>query len=123
MSTRHFIGRLDDFPPGEIKQIGVDGTMLIVARVAPDRVCAVLDECSHLLLSLCDGRLSGHVITCPHHHSSFDLCTGANLDWVRIRAGIALPRWSRRLIDRGSAPPPLHTVPVLLDEGDLYVEL
>lgn len=123
MSKRIAIGSPDDFPLGELTHIGVEGTVLIVARVSEDQVCAVLDECSHLLLSLTGGTLEGTVITCPHHHSAFDLCTGKNLDWVRIRAGIPLPRWSRRLFDRGTLPPPLHTVPVTLDGGTLYVEL
>lgn len=123
MTRRICIGTTDQFEVGTLRHVGADGTLLVVAQVDEGRFCAVLDECSHLLLSLAGGALDETVITCPHHLSAFDLCTGANLDWVKKRAGIELPRWSRRLLDRGKSPPPLTTVPVIVEGDEVFVEL
>ena len=120
MSKAICIGPVDDFPPGKLIPIGAKGTLLVVAE---NRFCAVLDECSHLLLPLAGGTLDGAIITCPHHGSEFDMCTGENLDWVKKRAGVELPRWSRRLLDRGKKPRPLTSVPVFERDGSLFVEL
>jgi nitrite reductase/ring-hydroxylating ferredoxin subunit len=123
MSQRFSIGNVEDFPVGVLKNVAAQGTLLVVAQVTEGQFCAVLDECSHLLLPIAGGTPDGTVITCPHHLSQFDLCSGANLDWVRRRAGVALPKWSRRLLDRGKKPPPLTTVPVIVEDGAVFVEL
>jgi nitrite reductase/ring-hydroxylating ferredoxin subunit len=123
MSKRICIGPVEEFRVGTLTPIAAEGTLLVVARTAEDQFCAVLDECSHLLLPLADGKLDGTIITCPHHGSEFDMCTGENLDWVKRRAGMELPRWSRRLLDRGKKPRPLTTVSIFERDGSLYVEL
>ncbi|NDJ76880.1 MAG: Rieske 2Fe-2S domain-containing protein [Chloroflexi bacterium] len=117
------LGSIDDFPPGQVHQVGAQGTMLIVAQVADGEFCGVRDECPHLLLPLAGGALDGTQITCPHHASVFDMCTGDNRDWVRVRSGLPLPRWTRRLLDRGKSPPGLTVVPVIVEDGKLYAEL
>ncbi len=123
MARRIPIGTVDDFPPGHLRRIGAQGTVILLARLEDGTLCAVLDECSHMALPIGEVPLDGTVITCPHHRSEFDICTGQNLDWVRKRGGIALPRWVRRLADRGETPRPLHTVPVVVEDGQVYVEI
>jgi len=123
MTRRIPIGAIDDFPRGQIRQVGAHGTVVLVARLEDGAFCAVLDECSHMALPIGEVPLEGTTITCPHHRSQFDLCTGQNLDWVRQRGGITLPRWVRRLADRGEMPRPLTTVPVVVEGDAVYVEL
>ncbi len=94
--------------------------MLLVAQVVEGQFCAVLNKCSHMVLPLDGATLEGTTLTCPHHESAFDMCSGANLDWVKRRAGVALPRWVRRLLDRGQTPPPLTVYPVIREGDTLY---
>jgi nitrite reductase/ring-hydroxylating ferredoxin subunit len=123
MSKHVPIGKTDEFPIGQVRQIGVQGTVLLVARLDDSAFCAVLDECSHMTLPIGEVSLKGTTITCPHHGSEFDICTGQNLDWIRRRSGVELPRWIRRLMDRGQTPRPLTTVPVMVEDGLVYVNL
>ena len=73
-----------------------------------------------------DARLyaiPGGQITCPWHSSSFDLCSGENLDWVVGFAGRGMPRWSQKLVAMGRQPSPLTTYTVARDGDELFVDL
>lgn len=123
---RHAIGPLDSIPDGQATPRDVDGTAVVVWRSGED-VCVVRNHCPHLGLSLTKGpgglHAEGGTITCPWHGSSFDLCTGENLDWVVGIAGRGMPRWSQRLVSMGRQPSPLTTFEVTQDGDQLYVEL
>jgi nitrite reductase/ring-hydroxylating ferredoxin subunit len=123
MSRRILISSVENFPVGELKTINVEGTSILVVRLAGGRFCAVRNRCAHLPLSMSGGKLDGTTLTCPWHSSQYDICTGENLDWVRKLAGVKLPGWSRKLIALGKQPQPLTTYPVIEEDGDLYIEL
>ncbi|MDF1758298.1 MAG: Rieske (2Fe-2S) protein [Legionellaceae bacterium] len=47
-----------------------------------DKVHAVQAQCPHLKLPLKNGKVNDkNELTCPFHHSSFDLCTGDVKCW------------------------------------------
>lgn len=67
------------------------------------------------------GKIEGGVIRCPIHGSTFDMCTGRNLEWAPAVGSFRMPGWSRRLIAMGREPRPIQTYPVIEEDGKLYV--
>ena len=126
MARRIRIGRVQDFTPGKISEVEVEGTKLIVAR-DDEGVCAAHNKCPHLGLSLTSGPGGRHfadgVITCPWHNSRFVVRTGENLDWVTGIAGRSVPSWSRKVIAAGRKPAPLATYPVVVEGDNVFVEI
>lgn len=120
------IGRLEDFPEGRISGVSADGLSLVVVRDSKG-VCAVRNRCPHLGLSLTSGPGGRHyedgVLTCPWHNSRFVVCSGENLDWAPGFAGRSVPRWSRRIMAAGRTPAPLTTYSVVVEDGEVFVEL
>ena len=64
--------------PGTTREIMVDGTAVLLARVGP-LLFAVDAICPHLGGLLSDGTLEGRRLTCPVHSAVFDVGTGAVL--------------------------------------------
>jgi nitrite reductase/ring-hydroxylating ferredoxin subunit len=126
MMARTRIGRIDDFALGVMTEVEVQGTKLIVVR-DDEGVCAAQNRCPHMGLSLTSGPGGKHyedgVLQCPWHNSRFVVRTGENLDWAPGVAGRSMPRWSRRLIAAGRKPSPLTTFPVVVEDGEVYVEV
>lgn len=72
-------------------------------------------RCPHMGGFLPDGKLEGTVITCPRHHSQFDLRDGRNLqwtdwDWAKLTVGKLLRH-----------PRPLRMYEVKVDGTDVFV--
>ena len=99
-----------------------NGIRLLLTRV-DGKICAIEDHCPHLGLSMRRGRVEGRVIHCPWHGSTFDVCTGANLDWIQSVAGVKAPEWSRILIGLGRKPSPVRTFAVSEENGRVLVEV
>lgn len=112
----------DEVREGEILVKEVEGISIILTRVegAP---YAVENKCPHLGWSMARGSVKGSSLRCPWHGSEFDVCSGANLDWVNAVAGISMPRWSRRIIGMGSKPAPVQTFEVSEESGAVFVSL
>ena len=82
-------GRLSDLRDGEMKEVSVDGSGVLLARV--DGECfAVGANCPHYGAPLAEGALSGGRIVCPWHHACFDVRTG---DCEEAPAFDSLPRF------------------------------
>jgi nitrite reductase/ring-hydroxylating ferredoxin subunit len=126
MASRVRIGRVEDFVPGTMREVEAAGTKLIVTREGED-ICAARNRCPHLGLSLTSGPGGQHyadgVVQCPWHNSRFVVRTGENLDWASGIAGRSIPRWSQRLLSAGRRPAPLATYPVVVEAGEVFVEL
>jgi len=68
----------DTLKPGATREVIVDVTAVLLARVGP-MVFAVDAVCPHLGGLLADGTLAGRRLTCPLHGAVFDVGTGAVL--------------------------------------------
>jgi nitrite reductase/ring-hydroxylating ferredoxin subunit len=97
-------------------------TKILMSRVN-GKVCAVVDRCPHMGLSLARGKCVDGVVTCPWHNSRFELCSGRNLDWVSAIMGMPMPAWTHKAIAMGKAPSPLQTLAVAERDGEVFVEL
>ena len=101
------VGSVVEFDDGEMREVAVDGHELLVARVG--EAFYVSDaRCPHLHGHLTKGKLEGTVVTCPLHHSQFDLDRRALPEMDRLeRAGQddgrarAAPSAAARLRGRG----------------------
>jgi len=70
-----------EVPPGAMKAVELDGHELLIAHVGD--VFLVADaRCPHLGGHLVQGVLVGSVVTCPRHHSQFDLTDGHVVRWT-----------------------------------------
>ena len=91
-----------DIAPESVKAFAVGDNRLAVYNIGGSYYVTD-DECTHAAASLADGMLEGDTIECCVHFGAFDVKTG-----------------------EVKAPPcsvPLRTYKVLLQGGDIYVDL
>jgi nitrite reductase/ring-hydroxylating ferredoxin subunit len=96
------VARLDEVPPGTMKMAQVDGTDILLVNLE-GQVRAMQGTCSHEYFELDKGFLTGDSLTCALHLSRFDLTTGEALD--------------------PPAEAPLQMYPVVIEEGEIILEL
>jgi 3-phenylpropionate/trans-cinnamate dioxygenase ferredoxin subunit len=70
-----------DMRPGTMKLAQLDGHEYLVVRAA-DEYFVTQSRCPHLGGHLVNGVLEGTVLTCPRHHSQFDLRDGRVVRWT-----------------------------------------
>jgi len=98
------------------------GISLLLTRI-DGKVYAIENRCPHLGLPLARGRIDGTAITCPFHGSSFDVCTGRNLDWVNSLLGLPLPTFTHKLVALGKAPSDVRSFAAKEVGGRIYVKV
>jgi nitrite reductase/ring-hydroxylating ferredoxin subunit len=72
------VASAEEIPPGSAKLVEVEGKRIAVFN-ADGRFYAIDDTCPHRGGPLSEGELEGEVVTCPWHHSTFNVTTGAVL--------------------------------------------
>jgi 3-phenylpropionate/trans-cinnamate dioxygenase ferredoxin subunit len=75
--------RTADIPAGSMKGFTVKGRRILLANLGGS-FHAMDAVCSHMQGYLPDGRLEGKTVTCPVHHSQYDVTTGKvlrNVSW------------------------------------------
>ena len=108
-----FVGiiKKDDLNDGDLKMVVINDHQILIARVVDDYY--VSDNlCPHMGGNLSMGELDGTVITCPRHHSQFDLVDGHVIRWTD---------WTGLKLIAGKifkSPKNLKTYPVKID-GDM----
>jgi 3-phenylpropionate/trans-cinnamate dioxygenase ferredoxin subunit len=99
---------------GGIKGASLDGHEMLVAR-AGDEYFVADARCPHMGGHLVDGTLEGTVLTCPRHHSQFDLADGRVVRWTD---------WEGATLEIGKLlrhPRPLRTYAVAIEGTDILV--
>lgn len=109
-------GRLDELTDGAMKVVEARDRQLLLARVGGN-VYVTNNRCPHLAGNLSRGKLEGTVITCPRHHSRFDLRDGRVIRWTDW------PAWLLFFARIIRSPRPLKTYPVKLEADNIMVEL
>jgi 3-phenylpropionate/trans-cinnamate dioxygenase ferredoxin subunit len=107
---------LNDLKDGELRGLTVRGRALLVAKVA-GRIHAADDRCPHMGASLSKGKLDGTVVTCPRHHSRFDLSDGRLVQWTGWSG------WKARLAKAVRSPRAIVTHRVKVEGGRVWVEI
>jgi 3-phenylpropionate/trans-cinnamate dioxygenase ferredoxin subunit len=89
------VARVEQIPPGAVKQVFVGKTAIALCNVGGE-LFAISDVCTHDDYYLSCGRLDGYEIECPMHATVFDVRTGA----VEIPpAEKPLPTFPCRVVD------------------------
>jgi 3-phenylpropionate/trans-cinnamate dioxygenase ferredoxin subunit len=110
------VGAAEDVADGAMKAVPVEERELLLARVGA--VYYAADElCPHMGSHLSRGTLEGTVVTCPWHHSQFDLADGRVLRWTDW----AGPK--QALAKALKAPKVLKTYPARLEGDRLLIDL
>lgn len=105
-----------DIPEGTLKKVTANGHEIVIARSGQQYFCAD-NSCPHLGGDLSQGTLRGHVITCPLHHSQFDLADGHVVRWTDL-TGIRLT-----LATNQKPPRPLMMFPVRIEGTRILVKI
>ena len=102
------------FKDGEMRQVAVDGHELLVAAVGGNFYIADA-RCPHLHGHLARGTLEGTVVTCPVHHSQFDLSDGHCVRWTDWSGPV------KTMAELARHPRPLRVYEVSVDGGKVLV--
>ena len=71
----------DKIKNGQMKKFNVGNKEIVIAKVN-DRYYAANNRCPHMGGQLSQGKLEGTIVTCPRHHSQFDLTDGHVVRWT-----------------------------------------
>ena len=104
-----------EIPNGRMKMVVVEGREILLAKVN-DRFYAVDNRCPHINGDLSKGTLNETIISCPLHHSQFDMTDGHVVKWTNW-TGIKL-----NLAKMVKSPHPLKTYMVKIEGDRVLVE-
>jgi 3-phenylpropionate/trans-cinnamate dioxygenase ferredoxin subunit len=110
------IFKKDELNDGEMKMKEINGHEYMIARVG-DNYYASDNRCPHMGGNLSMGKLDGNVVTCPRHHSQFDITDGHVIRWTD---------WSGIKLSLGKAlksPRNLKTYDLMLDGDTIMIDL
>ena len=110
------VAAIHELKEGQLKKVKTGGREIVLARLGNRFFCAE-NSCPHLGGDLSEGILKGTVITCPVHHSQFDLTDGHAIRWTDLN-GIRL------VLAKNVRPPrPLTMHPVKVEGDKIFVAL
>jgi len=101
---------------GQMKMFNLGKREILLARVG-DKLYAADNRCPHMGGSLSEGKLEKTVVTCPRHHSQFDLADGHVVrwtDWSGLKLFLAKMAKSSR---------PVKTYKVKVEGGRVMIEV
>jgi nitrite reductase/ring-hydroxylating ferredoxin subunit len=70
------VAKVDEVPPGTLKQIMLDVDTQICLANVDGTLYAINGECTHMSGPLGEGELDGTTVTCPWHGGEFNVTTG-----------------------------------------------
>lgn len=108
------VATVADIADKTIVQIEVEGHAIVLARDG-EEFYAGDARCPHLGGPLAKGILEGSVITCPWHHSQFDLADGRCLRWTDWQgAALSVATLARH-------PRPLRVYETRVVDGGVFI--
>jgi len=78
MSEWVAVARVEDFPPGTVRTLEIEGTPIAVFNL-DGRYHAIEDLCTHEAETLSNGEIASDEIICPRHGAHFSILTGQAL--------------------------------------------
>ena len=108
------VATVTDLKDGTMKKIRAEGYDFLLVRVKEKYYCTDA-YCPHLGGDLSQGTLAGTVLTCPLHHSQFDITDCHVMRWTDL-SGMVLT------VAKNQSPPrPLRTYPVKIEGNAILV--
>jgi 3-phenylpropionate/trans-cinnamate dioxygenase ferredoxin subunit len=105
-----------DLKSGEMKMFKLGDREILLARV-DDTFYVADNRCPHMSGNLSQGKLEKTIVTCPRHHSQFDLVDGHVIRWTGY-SGIKLS-----MTKLMKSPRPVKTYKVKAEGGKVMVEV
>jgi len=105
---------VEGFEPGTMREVDLDDHHMLVARVG-DEFYVTDGRCPHLGGHLEKGVLEGSIVTCPRHHSQFDLSDGTCLRWTDWQGAVLT------IAELAKHPRPLRAYETRVENGMLLV--
>jgi 3-phenylpropionate/trans-cinnamate dioxygenase ferredoxin subunit/naphthalene 1,2-dioxygenase system ferredoxin subunit len=102
MMTIRKIGLEKDMQFEPVKGVVADGKEILVVNMGKTYT-AIGNRCTHMGCRLSGGKIDGEIIRCPCHGSMFNVRTGE--------------------VVRGPAKKPEPIYPVIVENGELYIDL
>ena len=99
-----------------MKKFDIGSHEILLAKIE-NKFYAADNRCPHMGGNLSQGKLEKTVITCPLHHSQFDLSNGQVIDWTDW-TGIKLS-----LVKIFKSPRPLKTYEVKVEGDKVFVDM
>jgi 3-phenylpropionate/trans-cinnamate dioxygenase ferredoxin component len=109
------VAAVTDLKSGSMKKIQAGGQELMLARIG-DRFYCTDAYCPHLGGDLTNGILTGTTLTCPVHHSQFDISDGHVLRWTDLTGRVLVAAINQR------PPRPLITYPVKIEGDAVFIK-
>jgi 3-phenylpropionate/trans-cinnamate dioxygenase ferredoxin subunit len=103
-----------EVPEGTMKEVESEGHPLLVANVGGMFLVADA-RCPHLGGHLAEGELMGAVVTCPRHHSQFDLTDGHVVRWTDFGGAVLT------MAELARHPRPLRVYEAVAENGFVMV--
>jgi 3-phenylpropionate/trans-cinnamate dioxygenase ferredoxin subunit len=106
----------NELKSGQMKMFNLGNREILLARVG-DNFYAADNRCPHMRARLSEGNLEKTIITCPLHHSQFDLIDGHVVrwtDWTGLKLSLT------RII---KSPRPVNTYRVKVEGDKVLVEV
>lgn len=106
----------NELQSGQMKMFGLGKHEILLARVG-DNFYGADNRCPHMSGNLSEGKLDKTIVTCPRHHSQFDLTDGHVVRWTD---------WSGIKLSMGKmvkSPRPLNTYRAKFDGDKVMVEI
>ena len=72
------VAKIEEIAPGGMKAVEANGKEIVLCNY-DGKIYAVSRRCGHMNAPLEMGTLEGYILTCPMHHSQFDITTGEAL--------------------------------------------
>ena len=108
------VAAADDVSEGQMHEFNVGGHDLLVAHVGG--AFHISDaHCPHLHGNLTKGTLEGSIVTCPLHHSQFDLADGHVVRWTDWTGVV------KSMAELARHPRPLRVYEVSVVDGRILV--
>ncbi|WP_269620520.1 Rieske (2Fe-2S) protein [Zhongshania sp. BJYM1] len=117
-----FVANLDDIKTDTLLSKNINGHKVLLSKIK-GQLCAVENRCPHLGLPLAKGEVCDGAVVCPFHGSSFDLLSGANVDWTNAFFGMPMPGWTHKLIALGKSPAALKTYKLECEGEQVFIHL
>jgi 3-phenylpropionate/trans-cinnamate dioxygenase ferredoxin component len=115
MSTFVVAASVSEFEAKQKKRVIVQGYEIMLARVGGN-FYAIDNKCPHMKGDLSAGILEGTVITCPRHHSQFDITDGRCVRWLG-------QDFLSTMLKPLSSSRPVHSYKVKVQGNDIMVEI
>ena len=110
------MANLNELTDGTMLMVSIDDHEYMLSRVGDNYYCTD-NRCPHMGGNLSKGKLDGTVITCPRHHSQFDLVDGHNIRWTDW-TGLKLK--AAKLL---KSPQPLKIYEVKIEGGKILANI